>query len=157
MSNLLVQNIKHTNNTTAMTVDSAGKVTTTAVLNNDSTYESNGGAVTQSLVNGLTKAWVHYTQDGNDGGNSNVILDDSFNMSSITDNAVGRTNHNLTNNMANATYPTPFNAWDMSTYMTLSEGFNKSTSTWRNARSGGDFSTAVDATQVGNSAIGDLA
>ena len=27
MSNLLVQNIKHTNNTTAMTVDSSGRIT----------------------------------------------------------------------------------------------------------------------------------
>jgi hypothetical protein len=30
MSNLLVQNIKHTNGTTAMTVDSSGRVTTPA-------------------------------------------------------------------------------------------------------------------------------
>ena len=29
MSNLLVQNIKHTNNTTAMSVDTSGNVTTT--------------------------------------------------------------------------------------------------------------------------------
>ena len=42
MSNLLVQNIKHTNNTTAQTIDTSGR--TTAVLNNDTTYRSNGGA-----------------------------------------------------------------------------------------------------------------
>ena len=30
MSNLLVQNIKHTNNTTAMSIDTAGRVTTPA-------------------------------------------------------------------------------------------------------------------------------
>ena len=33
MSNLLVQNIKHTNNTTAQTIDTSGR--TTAVVNND--------------------------------------------------------------------------------------------------------------------------
>ena len=154
MSNILVQNIKHTNNTTAQTIDTSGR--TTAVLNNDTTYRSNGGAVAQSLVNGLTKAWVHYTQDGVN-TNSTVTLDDSFNFSSLTDVSVGRTNHNITNNMSNATYATPFNAWDYTTYMTLSEGFEKTTSGWRNAHSGGDFSTAVDATGVGNTAVGQLA
>ena len=61
MSNLLVQNIKHTNNTTAQTIDTSGR-TTVSIMNNDSTYRSDGGAVTQNLVQGLGKAWI--TLDG---------------------------------------------------------------------------------------------
>ena len=49
MSNLLVQNIKHTNGTTAQTIDTSGR-TTVSVMNNDSTYRSDGGAVTQNMV-----------------------------------------------------------------------------------------------------------
>ena len=59
MSNLLVQNIKHTNNTSAQTIDTSGR--TTAVLNNDTTYRSDGGAVTQNVVQSLAKAWAIYT------------------------------------------------------------------------------------------------
>ena len=94
MSNLLVQNIKHTNNTTAQTIDTSGR-TTVSIMNNDSTYRSDSGAVTQNLVQGLAKAWGQATQDG---GNT---LRDSFNMSSMDDIGTGIIDYNFTNNMAN--------------------------------------------------------
>ena len=53
MSNLLVQNIKHTNNTTAQTIDTSGR-TTVSIMNNDSTYRSDGGAVTPVSYTHLT-------------------------------------------------------------------------------------------------------
>ena len=90
MSNLLVQNIKHTNNTSAQTIDTSGR--TTAVLNNDTTYRSDGGAVTQNMVQGLTKVWALATMNGN-------TIYDSFNLSSIGDDATGQIGFNFTNNI----------------------------------------------------------
>ena len=97
MSNLLVQNIKHTNNTTAQTIDTSGR-TTVSIMNNDSTYRSDGGAVTQNMVQGLAKAWVHYTQV------STQAIQDSLNISSITDTDTGKTTVSINNDMANNDY-----------------------------------------------------
>jgi len=96
MSNLLVQNIKHTNNTSAQTIDSSGR--TTAVLNNDTTYRSDSGAVTQNMVQGLCKAWVHFNKQ------SNPELQDSFNISSLSDTATGKTTVNVNNDFNNNDY-----------------------------------------------------
>ena len=95
MSNLLVQNIKHTNNTTAQTIDTSGR--TTAVLNNDTTYRSDGGAVTQNMVQGLCKSWADKKQDG-------TALLDSFNVSSIDDDGTGDYGLNFTNAFNNVNY-----------------------------------------------------
>ena len=95
MSNLLVQNIKHTNNTTAQTIDTSGR-TTVSIMNNDSTYRSDGGAVTQNLVQGLGKAWI--TLDGTYNFNK-----DSLNFSSINDENTGQYALTFTNNMGNST------------------------------------------------------
>ena len=97
MSNLLVQNIKHTNNTSAQTIDTSGR--TTAVLNNDTTYRSDGGAVTQNLVQGLVKAWADYTTSSS--GNS---INGSFNIGSTTDIGQGDIYLNFTNNMSDVNY-----------------------------------------------------
>ena len=93
MSNLLVQTIKHTNNTSAQTIDTSGR--TTAVLNNDTTYRSDSGAVTQNMVQGLAKAWCRF----DDGSSS-----DSFNISSVSDHGTGDYQVFINNDMANATY-----------------------------------------------------
>jgi len=93
MSNLLVQNIKHTNNTSAQTIDSSGR--TTAVLNNDTTYRSDGGAVTKNMVQGLCKAWCDWNQQ------STQTIRDSYNISGITDGGTGKTTLNINNDMSN--------------------------------------------------------
>ena len=110
-----------------------------------------GNSTTTNLQQGLCKAWVHHDQSGTH------TIDDSFNMSSTTDIDVGRTSYTLTNNMANATYPTPWNAHDGSHYLTVSQGWDKTTASWKNARSCGDFSTKVDADDNGETVFGDLA
>ena len=99
MSNLLVQNIKHTNNTTAQTIDTSGR-TTVSIMNNDSTYRSDGGAVTQNLVQSLTKAWVNFN------GTGTAAISDSFNISGLTDNGTGDYTVSFTNDMGNALYST---------------------------------------------------
>jgi len=90
MSNILVQNIKHTNNTTAQTIDTSGR-TTVSVMNNDSTYRSDQGAVTQNLVKSVAKVLCNITQV------STQTIKDSINVSSITDTDVGKTTFNFTN------------------------------------------------------------
>ena len=99
MSNLLVQNIKHTNNTTAMTINTSGHVATDTIKGNTSagsiSVVGEGGSTTTNLQQGLCKAWGQATQDG---GNT---LRDSFNMSSMDDIGTGIIDYNFTNNMAN--------------------------------------------------------
>jgi len=85
MSNLLVQNIKHTNNTTAITVDSSAQMT----------VKSDGGATTTSLQQGLAKARCLFDQTAPE-------IDDSFNTASLTDTAKGKGSVNFTNNMSGA-------------------------------------------------------
>ena len=88
MSNLLVQNIKHTNNTTAITVDSSAQMT----------VKSDGGATTTSLQQGLSKAWVHFNKQ------SDPEKQDGFNISSLNDTNTGKTTVNVTNNFSNNDY-----------------------------------------------------
>ena len=97
MSNLLVQNIKHTNNTTAQTIDTSGR-TTVSILKEDSTYRSDNGAVTQNLVEALTKSWVNLNGVGTIG-----ILE-SFNVGSITDQGTGQYLTTFSNNFQTADY-----------------------------------------------------
>ena len=105
MSNLLVQNIKHTNNTTAMTVDTSGNVTTTGntavggtlavtgvhTVGNNAIYTSDGGAVTQNTFQSLAKAWALITMA------SSFSTQNSFNSSGLTDRGTGDGRINFTN------------------------------------------------------------
>ena len=89
MSNLLVQNIKHTNNTTSMTVNSSGQVS----------IRGEGSATTTNLQQGLIKVWI-----SQDGTASNAAAHDSFNVSSTTDNSTGDYTISISNDMSNANY-----------------------------------------------------
>ena len=76
----------------ANTITAVGGGGSTVKVNNDSTYISDGGAVTDSnLVQGLCKAWVQF-----DGTDSSASARDSFNVSGMTDNSEG--NHTVTYN-----------------------------------------------------------
>ena len=89
MSNLLVQNIKHTNNTTSMTVDTSGQVT----------IRGEGSATTTNLQQGLCKAWTAFN-----GTTTPISIEDSFNFSSINDEDTGQYALTFTNNMGNANF-----------------------------------------------------
>ena len=58
------------------------------------------GANTTNLQQGLIKVWARM----NCNTSSAVTLNDSFNVTSVADTAVGRSIINFTNNMSNATY-----------------------------------------------------
>ena len=66
----------------------------------DITITSEGGAATQSLQQGLNKAWGCFQQSGTH------TYRDSFNFSSISDVGVGKSTHAFVNNMANGDYAT---------------------------------------------------
>ena len=85
MSNILVQNIKHTNNTTAIEINSSAQMA----------VKSDGGATTTSLQQGLAKVWSTCSADG-------TSVSDSFNSASLTDTAKGKGSINWTNNMGGA-------------------------------------------------------
>ena len=89
MSNLLVQNIKHTNNTTSMSIDTSGQVT----------IRGEGSATTTNLQQGLAKAWVNF-----DGTASGAAARDSFNVSGMTDNGTGDHTITINNDFGNANY-----------------------------------------------------
>jgi hypothetical protein len=67
---------------------SAGSVTVT----------SEGGAATQSLQQGLAKAWVNFN------GTGTIAARDSLNLTSLTDNGTGDYTVSYTNNMNNVNY-----------------------------------------------------
>ena len=81
MSEIFVDTIRKT----------GGSLGTDIRVKNTSVYESEGGtSVTQNLIQGLCKAWVQYDMGDN-------ALDDSFNVSSLSDEATGRANFTVTN------------------------------------------------------------
>ena len=102
MSNLLVQNIKHTNGTTSMVVDSSGHVATDTIKGNSTagsiSVVGEGGSNTTNLQQGLTKAWIEFNNTGT------VAINDSFNYSGITDDGTGQMAVAFTTNMGNAAY-----------------------------------------------------
>jgi len=73
----------------------AGTLAVTGVhtVGNNAIHTSDGGAVTQNLVQGLVKAWVHaHSHDPQD----------SFNIASATDNSTGNYTFGFTNHFASA-------------------------------------------------------
>jgi len=68
----------------------------------DITVTSEGGSATQSLQQGLAKAWISMTNA--------AVVQDSLNVSSAADNGTGDFQVNFSNNMNNSDYsaiPTP--------------------------------------------------
>ena len=88
MSNILVQNIKHTNGTTAIEINSSAQMT----------VKSEGGAVTTSVQQGLIKAFMDLD------GQGTISLNDSFNIASVTDNNTGIYSPAVTSIYANVFY-----------------------------------------------------
>ena len=76
-------------------VDKAGSGGTNVKVANTSTYVSDGGNVTQNTVQGLTKVWCKFN------GTSTLAINDSFNVSSVSDVGTGNYTPNFTNNMVN--------------------------------------------------------
>ena len=86
----------------ANTITAVGGGGSTVKVNNDATFISDGGAVTNSnLVQGLCKCWVNF-----DGTASNAASRDTFNVSGMTDNGTGDYTISINNDMSNDDYCT---------------------------------------------------
>jgi hypothetical protein len=76
----------------------AGTLAVTGVhtVGNNAVATSDGGAVTQNLVQGLAKVWMQQS--------SGTTINGSFNCSGLTDNGTGDYTTSFTNDMANDDY-----------------------------------------------------
>ena len=70
-----------------------------------------GNSTTTNLQQGLCKLWCNNEQ------NSTHDIADSFNISSISDGAVGNTGYSYTNNMNNTGHAPQSSGFDSSNYM----------------------------------------
>ena len=64
----------------------------------DITVTSEGGAATQSLQQGLSKAWVNFN------GTGTIVARDSLNLSSLDDNGTGYYSQNYSSSFASTNY-----------------------------------------------------
>ena len=95
MSTVILDTITGKSTATTITIGSTPVVSASA---NSMTIRGEGSAQT-SIQQGLAKGWVKFDQ-------ANTTIDDSHNVSSVTDSATGQFNQNHSNNMANANYST---------------------------------------------------
>ena len=107
------------------------------------------GSVTTNLQEGLAKAWAH-----TNGSSGTPSLEDSFNMSSITDMATGRYQHFFTNAMVNDNYAVPTSV--NSSYLSIVEGYATASFQFRISSSMPSM-TAADRDHAVSATFGDLA
>ena len=88
-------------NATKLTMNSTGQTT----------IVGEGGTTTTNLQQGLAKVWCQY--------NSADALQDSFNVTSLTDNATGKTTVTIANDMANDDYSATVSGTDGDSDTTL--------------------------------------
>lgn len=123
---------------------------------------SNGSETigTTYLVNGVGKTWIVIN------GTGTVAVRDSFNVSSTTDNGVGKYQATLTNNMNNASYlsssascynTVDANQYDLYICPRYSGGGTDNARTTSVCRYGAYDTAYVDVLQAGVFVLGDLA
>jgi len=98
-----------------------------------------GATATQSLEQGLAKAWVNFD------GTGTIATRDSFNVSGLTDNGTGNYDVNHTNNMndANYSYQLSTNTWTKYnvTYSTSNHRLQSANASFTSQDAGGMFTT----------------
>jgi hypothetical protein len=123
---------------------------------------SNGSETlgTTYLVNGVGKTWIVIN------GTGTVAVRDSFNVSSTTDNAVGKYQATLTNNMNNASYlsssvacynTVDANQYDIYISPRYAGGSTDNARTTSVCRYGAYDAAYIDVLNVGVFILGDLA
>ena len=84
-------------------VDKAGSGGTNVKIGNTSTYVADGGSASQNTVQSLAKHWVYFSMEG-------ASFSDSFNSSSLTDDATGDFLVDITSAFSNTNYAIQFSA-----------------------------------------------
>src|SRR6056300_952403 len=103
----------------SISIDGSGNTTVSGTLavtgvhtvGNNAIYTSDGGAVTQNLVQGLAKSWSKHDNTGT------ISITDSFNLASISDIGTGTADFTLTNSFSNTTYSIVATCSDTSGHM----------------------------------------
>ena len=93
MSTIKVDTIQKANGTSQIGIDKIGGVTAAATVN----VIAEGGTNTTNLSQGLAKAWIKLDMNAQ-------ANDDSFNVASITDNALGDFTVTISTDMNNVNY-----------------------------------------------------
>jgi len=118
----------------------------------DITITSEGGSATQSLQQGVAKAWACYD------GTGTPAIDDSLNASSLTDVTTGRQTVTYTNNMSSAHYSIAGSVVGNNTYYgVLTSDTVVSTSSAMHPHTRHLSNTAYDMDRVSVTNHGDLA
>ena len=94
---------------TTLTLPTTTKIGATAIVSasaGSATIIAEGGTTTTNLQQGLTKAWVDYTGGG-------TTVNDSFNLTSVTDQATGDVILTWANDAANAFYQFSWSGTDV--------------------------------------------
>ena len=117
------------------------------------TVTSEGGAATQSLQQGLAKAWVNFN------GTGTLAVGDSLNISSVTDSGTGDYDINISNTFASANYSAtvsayPHGSWNQVIHLQVPT--NNSGNIY-SVMSASDSGTYYDSSLVNSSVHGDLA
>ena len=97
-----------------------------------------GGTTTTDLQQGLAKVWIHFPGDG-------ASINDSLNVSSLTDTATGNAHVVINNNMNNTTY----------SYVNGNQFTTASGSNAFFANAGAQATTGYDVTHYQNGALAD--
>ena len=126
-------------------VDKAGSGGTNVKVANTSTYVSDGGAVTQNTVQGLSKTWYL--------ASNSASLTDSFNVSSGSDGGTGNYTYNYSNAFSNANYSVSGVCGEGSIFIM----FNSSRATGSSNNKVGNTSGSVTDAQNTGQINGDLA
>ena len=105
-----------------------------------------GNSTTTNLQQGLAKAWSEFT--------TSVVINDSFNVASMSDEGVGDFDTNLTNNMASTAYVALGGVENYNAYL---ETVKNSASNFTNYTSRDDNTSLADLSDMQNVAHGDLA
>ena len=100
-----ITGVSNASNATFLTATSGEGVTLAGTLavtgihtvGTNAVATSDGGAVTTNIVQGLLKAWINF-------GTGSATIRDSFNHSSVTDNATGDFSPVITNAFSNINY-----------------------------------------------------
>ena len=132
----------------ANTITAVGGGGSTVKIQKDSTYISDGGAITNTnLVQAVAKSWNQCAGTGD-------AINDSFNVASITDTATGRININLSNNMSNDDYSMVGSQGDDGR---MQNCYSPSTSEYEAMTTISTNQAAVDVSLNCSSVLGDLA
>ena len=140
MSNILVQNIKHTNNTTSMAIDTSGQVT----------IRGESSSTTTNLQQGLCKAWLNVDNLGS------FDTKDSFNLSSVADTGTAIITPSWANPFNSANYVGNGTSGDVSSGDSTPKPYIQSYAT-SSYRYDNAHSSHIDADNNAMTAHGDLA